>query len=78
MKPKRLVNLLIAFAAVVFSFAAPRLAQSGYAGAATNLIDGVCYYTCYGGGGGSGPASSGRQCLNLCAGACGGPCLALY
>lgn len=66
----------------VLALGAPTLVQaSGYAGEATNIINGVCYWSCYNGTGGSAPVSRpgvGQKCLNLCAGACGGPCLALY
>lgn len=61
------------------AFGVPALQAAG--GAATNIYNGVCYWTCYGSGGtGSTPISpaTGRNCLNACAAACGGPCIALY
>lgn len=62
------------------AFGGPALVEAaGYAGEATNLVNGVCYWRCYDRtGSGSAPATNGRQCLDLCLNACGGPCIALY
>lgn len=61
-------------------FGAPALLQGAGGGAATNIFNGVCYWQCNNGTGGSAPVSrpEGRNCLNLCAASCGGPCIALY
>jgi hypothetical protein len=50
----------------------------GYAGEVTNYIDGICYWHCYSGSVGSAPASTTRQCMNLCSNACFGGCIAMY
>jgi hypothetical protein len=63
------------------TFAAPHFVEAAGGGAATNLTDeGICFYRCNNGSVGSGPVNwpYGRNCLNLCAAACGGPCIALY
>lgn len=61
----------------------PVFAQTGppyYDGAVTNLVDGMCYWSCYGGSAGSAPVSRPyvANCMYLCAAACGGPCEKLF
>ena len=62
------------------AFVAPALQAAG-GGAATNIDDNnVCYWRCNNGKVGRAQMSSpsGSTCLNLCAAACAGPCIALY
>ena len=64
------------------TFAAPHFVEAAGGSAATNLTDdGICFYSCNNGSAGSARVRSvpyGRNCLYLCAAACGGPCIALY
>jgi hypothetical protein len=75
---KSLRLLAVVFVCLV-ALGTPNLVQAARGGgAATNIIDGVCYWSCYGGSTGSAPMTPWSSCLNLCSWACNGPCIALY
>ena len=76
MKLIRLLALVLV-CAVSLAKAGPAQAALG-GGYATNIINGVCYWTCYSGSSGSAPITPGTTCLKLCSWACNGPCIALY
>jgi hypothetical protein len=81
MRLRRLLALAVVFA-LMFVVSGGREAATAeaqwYEGEVTNFIGGICYWHCYGGPASSAPASNARQCMNICAADCSGPCLALY
>ncbi len=81
MRLRRLLALVVLFALMFVASGGREAATAeaqGYEGEVTNFIEGTCYWHCYGGSAYSAPASNARQCMNLCAASCSGPCLALY
>ena len=65
-------------------FGSPVLLPAAGGGEATQLYDYeggmMCVWQCYNGSGGSAVVTRpyGKNCLNLCAASCGGPCVPLY
>jgi hypothetical protein len=77
---KRLLVLCTLIIALTVGLSASNSAASLWGGGeATNLDEnGICTWSCYDGGSGSGPANGGRQCIQLCERHCGPPCIPRY